>query len=64
MAFLTDADRKYKTPEDICAHLGDEYDKFFGAIVPPIFQNSLFVQPTDVNGVYRMRKTPGRSMII
>lgn len=51
MAFLTEADRKYKTPEDICAHLGDEYGKFFGAIVPPIFQNSLFVQPTDVNGV-------------
>jgi len=51
MAFLTEADRKYTTPEDICAHLGDEYEKFMGAIVPPIFQNTLFVQPTENNGV-------------
>lgn len=51
MAFLTEQDKKYRTPEDICTHLGDEYDKFSGAIVPPIFQNSLFVNPTDVNAV-------------
>lgn len=51
MALLTEQDRKYRTPEDICTHLGDEYGKFCGAIVPPIFQNSLFVNPTDVNGV-------------
>lgn len=51
MAFLTEQDKKYRTPEDICTHLGDEYSKFSGAIVPPIFQNSLFVNPTDVNGV-------------
>jgi cystathionine beta-lyase/cystathionine gamma-synthase len=30
--------------EDICAHLGDDYSKFLGAIVPPIFQNSLFTR--------------------
>ena len=51
MAFLTEQDRQYTTPEDICAHVGDEYARFGGAIVPPIYQNSLFVQPTDVNGV-------------
>lgn len=51
MAFLTDEDRKYRTPWDICAHVGDEYGRFEGAIVPPIFQNSLFVRPTEVNGV-------------
>ena len=51
MAFLTERDRQYRTPEDICAHLGDEYDKFNGAIVPPIYQSTLFVQPTDINGV-------------
>lgn len=51
MALLTEKDRQYKTPEDICAHVGDEYDKFMGAIVPPIFQNSLFVLPTENNGV-------------
>jgi len=37
----------YRTKEDICTHLGDDYEKFMGAIVPPIFQNSLFVQGTD-----------------
>ena len=51
MAFLTEEDRKYRTPEDICAHLGDDYARFEGAIVPPIFQDSLFVRPTEVNGV-------------
>ena len=51
MAFLTDEDRRYTTPEDICAHVGDEYAKYMGAIVPPIFQNSLFVRPTAENGV-------------
>jgi len=51
MALLTEKDRQYQTVEDICMHLGDEYGRFEGAIVPPIFQNSLFVLPTDVNGV-------------
>ena len=51
MALLTEQDKKYTTPEDICTHLGDEYAKFSGAIVPPIFQSSLFVNPTEVNGV-------------
>jgi len=36
---------KHKTPEDICTHEGDEYEKYLGAVIPPIFQNSLFVQP-------------------
>ncbi|NLO82545.1 MAG: PLP-dependent transferase [Clostridiales bacterium] len=36
--------REYiRTAQDICTHLGDDYDRFFGAVVPPIFQNSLFV---------------------
>jgi len=51
MAFLSEKDKTYTTPEDICAHVGDDYAKFNGAIVPPIYQNSLFVQPTEVNGV-------------
>lgn len=51
MAFLTEKDRTYQTPEDICAHVGDDYAFFNGAIVPPIYQNTLFVQPTEVNGV-------------
>jgi len=27
----------------ICAHEGEEHEKYFGAVVPPIFENSLFV---------------------
>jgi len=41
---------KYIEKEDICTHLGDDYEKYMGAIVPPIFQNSLFVQPDGVMG--------------
>lgn len=51
MALLTERDRMYKTPEDIVAHVGDEYEKYEGAIVPPLFQNSLFVHPTEANGM-------------
>jgi cystathionine beta-lyase len=29
--------------EEICTHLGDEYNRFHGAVVPPVYQNSLFV---------------------
>ena len=51
MAEITKEDAVYQTKEDICAHLGDEYQNFMGAIVPPIFQNSLFVRLTESNGV-------------
>lgn len=40
----------YKSKEDICAHLGDEYDRYLGAIVPPIFQNSLFTRKNVNHG--------------
>lgn len=29
--------------EEFCTHLGDDYHRFDGAVVPPIYQNSLFV---------------------
>lgn len=51
MAKLKPQDMDYKTKEDICTHVGDEYSKFMGAIVPPIFQNSLFLKPTPYNGI-------------
>ena len=41
---------EYKKNEDICTHLGDDYERFMGAIVPPIFQSSLFVQPDGEMG--------------
>ncbi len=31
--------------ETLCAHFGDDPDRFLGAPVPPIFQNSLFTSP-------------------
>ncbi|RED76873.1 trans-sulfuration enzyme family protein [Cohnella phaseoli] len=43
--------------EDICAHLGDDYDRFLGAIVPPIFQNSLFTRKTVNHGYTYTRVT-------
>ena len=36
--------------ENICAHLGDDYDRYLGAIVPPIFQNTLFTRKTKSHG--------------
>ncbi len=44
-----DKDSKW-SKEDICAHLGDEYDRYLGAIVPPIFQNTLFTRKTVNHG--------------
>jgi cystathionine beta-lyase/cystathionine gamma-synthase len=43
--------------EHICAHLGDEYDRYLGAIVPPIFQNSLFTRKTVSHGYTYTRVT-------
>lgn len=42
---------KYEKAEDILAHEGDEYEKYYGAVIPPIFQNSLFVTPSEGNGI-------------
>jgi cystathionine beta-lyase len=50
-------------PEDICTHGGEDYTSYHGAMVPPIFQNSLFVQdkkhPFDPeNFVYTRMSNP------
>ncbi|GAA0180272.1 PLP-dependent aspartate aminotransferase family protein [Clostridium sediminicola] len=34
---------KFEEEKNICTHLGDDYDRFYGAVVPPIFQNSIFI---------------------
>lgn len=39
-----------QNPSDICAHMGDDYDRFLGAIVPPLFQNSLFTRKHENYG--------------
>ena len=44
-------------PSDICAHLGDEYDRYLGAIVPPLFQNSLFTRKRQNHGYAYSRVT-------
>jgi cystathionine beta-lyase/cystathionine gamma-synthase len=36
--------------EDICAHLGDDYERFLGAISPPIYQTTLFTRKTGSSG--------------
>ncbi|SDC52164.1 Cystathionine beta-lyase/cystathionine gamma-synthase [Paenibacillus sp. UNCCL117] len=37
-------DPKTMTKADICTHHGDDYDRHLGAIVPPLYQNSLFTR--------------------
>ena len=37
-------------PADIAAHMGDDYDRYLGAIVPPIFQNTLFTRKREQHG--------------
>jgi len=50
---------KEYTHEDICTHLGDDYDRYLGAIVPPIFQNSLFTRKRTEHGyVYTRVSNP------
>lgn len=45
-----DDNRSAYTKEEICTHYGDDYDRYLGAIVPPIFQNSLFTRKTINHG--------------
>jgi len=33
-----------KSPEDICMHTADHYEQYQGAVITPLFQNSLFIQ--------------------
>lgn len=37
-------EKDFSKTENIVAHLGDDYTKFLGAVVPPIFQTSLFTR--------------------
>ena len=55
MALLRESDRQYTTPEDICAHLGEDYDTFFGAANPPIYQTSLFTHTDNPLQYYYTR---------
>ena len=45
-AKVSDQELCYENDELICGHLGDEYEKFQGAVIPPIYQTSLHVHPT------------------
>ncbi len=45
------AEQCYEKPEDILCHTGDVYSRHYGAIAPPIYQTTLFVQPTPNNHV-------------
>ena len=38
------------TPEDICAHHGDDYHSQLGAVSPPIYQTSLFSRKSGGSG--------------
>jgi len=36
-----------RTDADILAHLGDDYERYDGAVISPIFMTSLHVTPKD-----------------
>lgn len=36
-------EEQFSEEKSICTHLGDDYERFSGAVVPPIFENSLFI---------------------
>lgn len=40
----------FNSASDICSHLGDEYHNFNGAIVPPLYQNTLFTSKGEDHG--------------
>ena len=45
---------------DICTHLGDDYDRYLGAIVPPLCQNTLFTRKHENHGYsYTSMLRPG-----
>jgi cystathionine beta-lyase len=46
---------EHTTPEDIVAHLGDDYDRYLGAISPPIFQTTLFTRKRESHGYHYTR---------
>lgn len=51
--------KQLKKQADVCTHLADEYDAFLGAIVPPLFQNSLFTRKKQNHGyVYSRINNP------
>ncbi|PLT35070.1 PLP-dependent aspartate aminotransferase family protein [Bacillus sp. V5-8f] len=39
-------ENRYARDKEICMHLGDDQERFTGAVVPPIFGNTLFTYPT------------------
>lgn len=43
---LSEPEETLPDPETICAHWGEDRTRYLGAVIPPIFQNSLFTNPT------------------
>jgi cystathionine beta-lyase len=44
--------------ETLCAHAGEDPQRFSGAVIPPIFQNSLFVSPDVESFILRGNRHP------
>jgi len=49
MALLRPEDLRFTTPEDICTHLGEDSERYYGAVSPPIYQTSLFARTREPN---------------
>jgi len=53
--------RKILSDEWICTHLGDDYEEYKGAVIPPIFQNSLHIFPAvEVKEAYDHKPGEGQ----
>jgi len=42
-------EKNFLSPEDICAHYGEDYSLHYGAMSPPIYQTSMFLEGNEYN---------------
>ncbi len=56
---MSEANRRPPGFETICAHLGEDPARYEGAVVPPIFQNSLFTSPDSQTWANRSAQGSG-----
>ncbi|RXZ76703.1 aminotransferase class I/II-fold pyridoxal phosphate-dependent enzyme [Paenibacillaceae bacterium] len=54
---MEDNEKVQQTKEDLCAHYADDYDKHLGAIIPPIFQTTVFTRKVTNHGYTYSRVT-------
>ena len=51
-------EKDYSKAPNTVAHLGDDYTKYLGAVVPPIFENTLFTRKEQSFGFVQLYMGP------